>query len=240
MRCGRTRNCASARKRAFRVRGANIDTLVRDGSVCVMLSPLPSWKGCPKGREGKRMVSEDTEAGTPLRPLPADGVRRRIGVRSDGFRNCAGYGAQAVVVLLWSVIQLGKVESACWQGKKLHWPTAVIAPLLTICYFGLAILATGFPFASQTIRRQGCHEIQHQCQSSQCPLTLSTWKNGTLRCARRTRAGYFTVMTLLRARQDGRSFQSVGGSEYPRIPGSNGQVERESNCDDTTSPSESG
>ena len=112
------------------------------------------------------------------------------------------------VVVLWSVIQLLGSGISLLAREKLHWPTAVIAPLLTICCFGLAILATRVSFrVAEQFGDKVAKEIQHQCQSSQCPLTLSTWKNGTLRCASQTRAGYFTRYDFCYERaQDGRSF----------------------------------
>jgi hypothetical protein len=112
------------------------------------------------------------------------------------------------VVVLWSVIQFLGSGISLLAREKLHWPTAVVAPLLTICCFGLAILASMFSFGvAEQFSDKVAEEIQHQCQSSECPSTLSTWKKGALRCASQTRTGYFTRYDVCYERaRDGRSF----------------------------------
>lgn len=113
-----------------------------------------------------------------------------------------------VAAAFWAVIQLMGSGVQLLAGDRLHWPTAVVAPLLTIAFLPLAVIAESFSFGVATeFGARTALEIQSECRVSICPATLEGWGKDKFGCASWIRSGYFIGYYVCYARsEDGLSF----------------------------------
>jgi len=110
---------------------------------------------------------------------------------------------------LWSVIQLMVSGVELLARDRIHWPTAVIAPLLTIFCFAVTIPAMRYSFGvAERFSAKASKEIQSRCQSGTCPAVLSGWQADESGCEMQTRVGFFTRYYVCYSRSDNnQSFQ---------------------------------